>query len=70
MSAYIPWLIVPILLLGGAYLCFEGAEKIYEWLAHRFAKNAHEDDSQQATATKLSEKEKIRSASELTSFSL
>ena len=32
MSAYVPWLIVPILLLGGAYLCFEGAETIYEWL--------------------------------------
>ena len=62
LNAYIPGLIVPILLLGGAYLCFEGAEKIYEWLAHRFAKNAHKDDSQQTAATKLSEKEKIRSA--------
>jgi predicted DNA repair protein MutK len=62
LNAYIPGLIVPILLLGGAYLCFEGAEKIYEWLVHRFAKDAHKDDSQQPTATKLSEKEKIRSA--------
>ena len=26
-----PWLIVPILLIGGAYLSFEGAEKVYEW---------------------------------------
>lgn len=26
-----PWLIVPILLLGGAYLSYEGAEKVYEW---------------------------------------
>lgn len=62
LNAYIPGLIVPILLLGGAYLSFEGAEKIYEWLAHRFAKNAHEEDPQQTAATKLSEKEKIRSA--------
>ncbi len=31
LSAYAPWLIVPILLLGGAYLSFEGAEKVYEW---------------------------------------
>jgi hypothetical protein len=62
LNAYIPGLIVPILLLGGAYLCFEGAEKIYEWLTHRFAKKAHKDDSQQTAATKLSEKEKIRSA--------
>lgn len=31
LSAYAPWLIVPILLLGGAYLSYEGAEKVYEW---------------------------------------
>jgi predicted DNA repair protein MutK len=31
LSAYMPWLIVPILLIGGAYLCFEGAEKVFEW---------------------------------------
>ena len=28
LSAFAPWLIPPLLLLGGAYLCFEGAEKI------------------------------------------
>ena len=32
ISALIPWLITPLLMLGGAYLCFEGAEK----LAHKF----------------------------------
>ena len=31
LSAYMPSLIVPILLVGGAYLCFEGMEKISEW---------------------------------------
>ncbi len=31
LSAYIPWLIVPILLLGGAYLSYEGTEKVVEW---------------------------------------
>jgi len=31
LSAYAPWLIVPILLLGGAYLSYEGSEKVYEW---------------------------------------
>lgn len=30
LSAYLPWLIVPILLIGGAYLSYEGAEKVYE----------------------------------------
>lgn len=30
LSAFIPWLLQPILMLGGAFLCFEGAEKIWE----------------------------------------
>ncbi|HID03979.1 MAG TPA: DUF808 domain-containing protein [Desulfobacterales bacterium] len=32
LSSYAPWMIVPILLLGGAYLSFEGAEKVFEWI--------------------------------------
>lgn len=32
ISAFIPWAVTPLLMLGGAYLCFEGAEK----LAHKF----------------------------------
>ncbi len=31
LSAFASWLIVPILMLGGLYLAFEGAEKIYEY---------------------------------------
>jgi uncharacterized protein len=30
LSAFLPWIITPILMLGGAYLCFEGAEKVIE----------------------------------------
>jgi len=30
LSAYVPWLVVPVLLLGGTYLSYEGAEKIFE----------------------------------------
>jgi len=30
MSQFVPWLLTPILMLGGTYLCFEGAEKIWE----------------------------------------
>ncbi len=32
ISAFVPWLIIPLLMIGGAYLCFEGFEK----LAHKF----------------------------------
>ena len=30
ISAFVPWLITPLLMLGGAFLCFEGVEKILE----------------------------------------
>lgn len=39
ISVLVPWLITPLLMLGGAYLCFEGAEK----LAHKFL--PHEEES-------------------------
>jgi predicted DNA repair protein MutK len=33
LSAFMEWIVVPILLLGGAYLSYEGAEKVYEWFS-------------------------------------
>ena len=32
LSSFAPWAITPLLMLGGAYLCFEGAEKVHHWL--------------------------------------
>ncbi|MEB4590445.1 DUF808 domain-containing protein [Candidatus Thiothrix sp. Deng01] len=34
LSAFLPWLITPLLMLGGAYLCYEGFEKILHKLLH------------------------------------
>lgn len=34
ISAFLPWLITPLLMLGGAFLCFEGFEKIWHKLRH------------------------------------
>src|SRR6187431_2679404 len=39
ISAFIPWLIIPLLMVGGAYLCFEGFEK----LAHKYFHSKTED---------------------------
>jgi predicted DNA repair protein MutK len=39
LSAFAPWAITPILMCGGTYLCFEGAEKLLEALGH----GGHED---------------------------
>jgi predicted DNA repair protein MutK len=33
LSAFLPWAITPILMLGGTYLCYEGVEKLFEALA-------------------------------------
>ncbi len=62
LSSYAPWMIVPILLLGGAYLSFEGAEKVYEWITGH---EKHEIAAQETSDPKeivLREKSKIKSA--------
>jgi predicted DNA repair protein MutK len=41
LSALAPWAITPLLMLGGAYLCYEGAEKVYE-AAFPHAAHGHE----------------------------
>ena len=41
LSLFAPWLITPLLMIGGAYLCYEGAEKIFHALAPHEAE-AHE----------------------------
>lgn len=34
LSAFLPWAITPLLMLGGLYLCFEGYEKVHHMLTH------------------------------------
>jgi uncharacterized protein len=68
ISAVAPWAVTPLLMLGGAFLCFEAAEK----LAHRFL-HSREEDAAHAEALKEAmvnaqvdmcafEKDKIRGA--------
>ena len=55
ISALLPWLVTPLLMIGGLYLCFEGVEK----LAHKFLR----DDATEAhTPAETSEAEKIQGA--------
>jgi uncharacterized protein len=35
LSVLLPWAITPILMLGGAFLCYEGAEKVIHALTHK-----------------------------------
>ena len=49
ISAFAPWAITPLLMLGGAYLCFEGAEKLAHKLFHSPSEEeAHHEDLTQA----------------------
>jgi predicted DNA repair protein MutK len=41
ISAWLPWAVVPLLMLGGAFLCYEGFEK----LAHRLLHSPQEDEA-------------------------
>ena len=43
LSAFAPWAISPLLMLGGSYLCFEGAEKV--WHAISPHEDSHDDDT-------------------------
>ena len=47
ISSFAPWLVTPLLMLGGAYLCFEGTEK----LAHRLLHSRAEDDAHRSELT-------------------
>lgn len=51
LSAFAPWLLTPILMLGGTYLCFEGAEKVWELVSgHGHGEAEHADDTDGADA--------------------
>lgn len=57
LSAFMPRLIVPLLMLGGAYLCFEGVEK----LLHKFLSQAQKQE-QHTPQDRFNEAEKIKGA--------
>ena len=67
ISAFAPALITPLLMLGGVFLCFEGAEKIVHLWAHRAPAAQRQEELRQAVANEAVdilafEKEKIKGA--------
>lgn len=44
ISSFLPSLITPLLMIGGAFLCFEGAEKLWHILYLKFSKQAQEKE--------------------------
>lgn len=55
LQAFAPWVIAPLLILGGAYLCFEGAEKIWHALLGH-----HDEGHEQAQTLNAAHLEKQR----------
>jgi predicted DNA repair protein MutK len=47
LGNFLPWAITPLLMLGGAYLCFEGYEKVHSMFS------PHDDHEEQADALKV-----------------
>ena len=61
LSLVAPWAITPLLMLGGLYLCYEGAEKVYEVLFPHQA-HAHEETVGAVVDAKVLEDQKVTSA--------
>jgi predicted DNA repair protein MutK len=69
ISAFAPWAIVPLLMIGGLYLCFEGCEKLAHHFLHREKKSISEASEEIAAlaatppeATVETEADKIKGA--------
>jgi len=68
ISAFAPWLVTPLLMVGGAFLCYEGVEKVvHRFLAGRGEAAAHQEELRQAVANPsvdmaALEKDKIKGA--------
>jgi predicted DNA repair protein MutK len=67
ISAFIPQAITPLLMVGGAYLCYEGFEKLAHKFLHSAAEDAaHEEELATALASNADmcevEKDKIKGA--------
>ena len=60
LSAFAPWMIVPILIVGAIYLSYEGAEKIEEYLHSR--RHQHATHTSHPNIEDESEQEKIKKA--------
>ena len=62
LSAFAPWAIAPLLMLGGAYLCFEGAEKVAHVLGWSHGHEDHPNKENTISDPAALEEEKAQGA--------
>jgi hypothetical protein len=65
LSEFLPWLLTPILMLGGTYLCYEGAHKVWAKLA-----GGHGDDHATAEVEAMPDEDTIVKGAVRTDFIL
>jgi uncharacterized protein len=70
LSAFLPWAITPILMLGGAYLCFEGAEKVLEELREEVTGEGESLAEEVAVLTSAEHEQEMASGAIRTDFIL
>lgn len=61
LGYFAPWAITPILMVGGAYLCFEGYEKVHSLFSHHPEEHAEREPLEEITPEEL-EKQRVGSA--------
>jgi len=65
LSQFLPWLLTPLLMLGGTYLAFEGAEKLWEMVSGK-----HGDAVDTAAEKKAVDEDRVVSSAVRTDFIL
>lgn len=64
LSQFIPWILTPLLMVGGTYLCYEGAEKIWHKLS------GHKPEAKDAVAKDPDHEKRVTSSAIRTDFIL
>lgn len=65
ISFFAPWLITPLLMVGGLFLCYEGVEKVLHTLQHKKSETVEDAEQEKAfleTDLASLEKEKVKGA--------
>jgi predicted DNA repair protein MutK len=64
ISTYAPWAVIPLLMIGGLYLCFEGCEKLAHQFLHRGEKNEEQAKQEISELAAISPAEKVETEAE------
>ena len=67
LSEFLPWLLTPLLMCGGTYLAYEGAEKVWEWITGH---DAHAPAEEAAVEPKKVDEDKVVKGAVTTDFIL